>query len=156
EDNELADNDGGVIELVGAGVIKQMVAIGGYLIVGTTNGIYQVAGTSGQSFKATDFVTREVLNDNVTGLTNMVEVENEVMVFGTNNIWLSAINSSTATVASDQVPFVSLSNRRIQSLYDSIPQVCKTMGRAVYDPTSKQVFYFFNKVRTNFDKSFSF
>src|SRR5690606_32717333 len=84
EDNEIADNDGGVIELVGAGVIKQMVTIGGYLIVGTTNGVYQVSGTSGQSFRATDFVTREVLNDNVTGHTNMVVVENEVIIFGTN------------------------------------------------------------------------
>ncbi len=150
----LVDDDGGVISMQGVGLIKQILALGSSMFVGTNTGVSQISGADG-IFKATNFSNHKVLTDGVDGGASMVRVENEFVLFAQNSIWLSEINTTAASTEVGKAAFRSISEERVETYYTSIPQANKEGARAVYSPSERRIFYFHSKNRTDFDKSFN-
>ncbi len=152
-DSAIVDDDGGVIAIQGAGFIKRLMTLGTSIFIGSNTGLWQISGPQGQ-FKATDFTSFNVLEDGVDGPECIVAVDDEFVVFGQNTIWRSVIQNSLAVTTSGQATFRSVSENRVETLYTAIPRSSKATARAVYNPSERKVFYFYNKIETDFTKSY--
>jgi hypothetical protein len=153
-DPAIVADDGGVIAFQGAGLVRKLLTLGTSIFVGSNTGIFQVTGPQ-SSFKATDFTTFSVLKDGIDGPENMVAVDDEFVVFGQDTIWRSTIQSSLNITTSGQATFKSLSENRVETLYTSIPTGSKRAARAIYNPSERRIYYFYNKISTDYDKSYS-
>ena len=152
-DSAIVSDDGGVIAFQGAGLVKRLLTLGTSIFVGSNTGIYQISGPN-SSFKATDFTTFSVLKDGIDGPDNMVAVDDEFVVFGQDTIWRSTIQSSLSISNVGQATFKSLSENRVETRYASIPTSSKRAARAMYNPSERHVYYFHNRIATDFDKSY--
>lgn len=152
EDAELVDDDGGAIFLQGAGLVKQLITVGDSIFIGTNTGIFQISGPNG-TFKATDFFKARVLDDEVNGPNNLLGIGQEFIVFGQDSIWLSQIETNLASSVAGKATFIDISESRINGFYKDIPKDNKTSSFAVYNGSDKTVYWFFNRVRTDFDAS---
>ena len=153
-DSATVADDGGVVSLQGSGLVHRLLTLGTSIFVGSNTGITQISGPSA-TFKATDFTTFAVLKDGIDGPSNMVAVDDEFVVFGQDTIWRSTIQSSLSVTTSGQATFKSLSENRVESLYTSIPTKSKKGARALYNPSERRVYYFYNKTATDFDNSYN-
>jgi hypothetical protein len=153
-DSAIVDDDGGVIQIQGAGLIERIITIGTALFVGSNTGIWQLSGPSGV-FKATNFTSHNVLKDGIDGPECMVAVEDEFVVFGQDTIWRSTIQTNAFVSNTGQATFKSLSENRVETLYTAIPTASKASARAIYNPSERRVYYYHNKTATNFDKSYN-
>ena len=121
DDSAIVDDDGGVLSVQGAGLIKRLLTLGSNIFVGSNTGIWQVNGPDGV-FKATNFASYLVLEDGIDGPSNMVAIDDEFLVFGQDTIWRSTIQTNIFVTTSGQATFKSLSENRIETLYTSIPK----------------------------------
>ena len=154
-DSAIVDDDGGVIAIQGAGLIIRLIAIGNSIFAGSNNGLRQLTGAAGGSFKATDFVSFGVLEDGIDGPENIVKVDDEFIVFAQDTIWRSTIQTNIYVSTTGQASFKSLSEARVETLYSAIPTNMKAAARAIYDASERRVYYFYNKLSTDFDNSYS-
>ena len=154
-DSAIVEDDGGVVAIQGAGLIIRLLAISNSIFAGSNNGIRQLTGASGGSFKATDFVSFSVLEDGIDGPENMVKVDDEFVVFAQDTIWRSTIQTNIYVSTTGQASFKSLSEARVETLYAAIPASLKAAARAIYNPSERRVYYFYNKTSTDFDNSYS-
>ena len=153
-DSAIVADDGGVIAFQGAGLVRRLLTLGTSIFVCSNTGIWQVTGPQ-SSFKATDFTTFNVLNDGVDGPENVVAVDDEFVIFGQDTIWRSTIQSSLNVTTAGQATFKSLSENRVETLYTAIPTASKRAARALYNPSERRIYYFYNKTSTDFDNSYS-
>ena len=154
DDPAIVADDGGVIAFQGAGLVRRLLTLGTSIFVCSNTGIFQVTGPQA-AFKATDFTTFAVLKDGIDGPENVVAVDDEFVIFGQDTVWRSTIQSALAITASGQASFKSLSENRVESLYTSIPTGSKRAARALYNPSERRIYYFYNKTSTDFDNSYS-
>lgn len=154
DDPNLVQDDGGVIPVQGAGLVKQLLALSDSMFVGTTIGVWQISGADG-IFKATSFSNHNVLRDGIDGSALMVRVDDEFLVFAQGSIWRSEINTNAASTGVGRATFKSISEERIETYYGGVPRNSKASGRAVYSQTERRVYFFHTKTRTDFDKSFN-
>ena len=154
DDATLVADDGFRLAVSGAGLVRRMLRLGPSLFIGTTTGIWQFTGPEGV-FKATNFSSYNVLRDGIDGPEAMVAVEDEFVIFGQNTIWRSTLQTSLSTTTSGQASFKSLSEDRVETRYSAIPVANKAAARALYNPSERRVYYFYNKTSTDFDKSFN-
>ena len=152
-DSAIVDDDGGVVAVQGAGLVKRLLALGSSIFIGSNTGIWQLSGPDKQ-FKATDFVVYNVLNDGIDGPECMVAVADEFLVFGQDTMWRSTIQTNLSVSTAGQAVFRSVSENRIEALYAAIPRQSKATGRAVFNPSEQRVYFFYNKTTTDFIKSY--
>lgn len=152
-DSAIVADDGGVVAIQGAGLVERILTLGSAIYIGSNTGIWQITGPNSQ-FKATDFVVYNVLGDGIDGPECMVAVDDEFLVFGQNTIWRSTIQNSFSLTNTGQATFRSISENRIETLYTAVPQASKSSARAVYNPSERRVYFFYNKTQTDFDKSY--
>ena len=153
-DPDPVDDDGGVIQIQGAGLTHKLVSLSTALFIGTNTGVWQLSGTGGK-FKSTDFTNSIVLKDGIDGPGNMLLVDKELMVFGQDAIWRSTLNKNLASSDVGSATFDDISIDRVQTLYDKVPKRNKAAARAIYNASEGKVFWFHNQTRTDFDKSFN-
>lgn len=154
DDPDLVSDDGGRLQLQGAGAVKRMIAVGTSLFIGSNTSLWQISGPSGV-FKATDFLTSKVLNDGIDGPGTMVSFDQELMVFGQSSIWKSEISTNISSTDVGQAKFTNVGQDRIIGLYQNIPRRNKAAAQTIFNPGTNQVVYFYNKTRTTFDNSFN-
>ncbi len=152
-DSAIVDDDGGVIAIQGAGLVKRLMTLGTSIFIGSNTGIWQITGPDNQ-FKATNFVSYNVLEDGIDGPECIVAVDDEFVVFAQDTIWRSVIQNSLSVTTSGQATFRSVSENRVETLYTDIPKSSKASARAIYNPSERRVYYFYNKTETDYTKSF--
>lgn len=154
DDSAIVSDDGGVIAIQGAGLVKRLMVLGSNIFVGSNTGIWQITGPDAV-FKATNFSVHSVLEDGIDGPENMVNVDDEFIVFGQDTIWRSTIQTNLFVSSTGQATFKSLSENRIETLYTSIPKKSKASARGIYNPSERRVYYFHNKTATDWDNSYN-
>ena len=90
----------------------------------------------------------------IDGPENIVKVDDEFIVFAQDTIWRSTIQTNIYVSTTGQASFKSLSEARVETLYAAIPAALKTSARAIYNPSERRVYYFYNKTSTDFDNSY--
>lgn len=146
--NVVAD-DGGTIDLRGAGAVVQLVEAGGTLWAGTTTSVQGITGAD-NVFSAINFAVATLINEGVNSPHAMVRVEDALYIFGEHNIWFSTV---TGTSIFAKRSTVSISDGKLQSLYGGIPFNNKASAKVLYTRNDKKLYYFYNAVWTDFDSA---
>tara|TARA_R100000988_G_scaffold98878_1_gene67366 strand:- start:1387 stop:3597 length:2211 start_codon:yes stop_codon:yes gene_type:complete len=142
ENNELLDDDGGVIVIPEIGSILGSLVVDRFLIIFASNGCWAISGASNDGFKATDFQVNQVTTVGCNSTGSIIEVESKPYWWSETGIY---------TIAPDQISgrltAQSLTQNTIETFYqDEIPSVSKAFAQSVYDPATKRIYWFYNTV----------
>ena len=152
-DPDLVADDGGVISLQGAGLVKKLDRLSESLMIGTNTSIWQVSGSSG-AFSATNFSVSEVLSDGIDGSYNMTKTGKELIIFGQSDVWRAKAEESLSLSSVGNAIFTSISDRKIGKLYKAITSANKAAAVALYNSTDHRVYYFYNSGVNTFISQF--
>ena len=140
--NELVDDDGGVIVIPEIGAIMGSIVIDRYLVIFANNGVWSISGASEDGFKATDFQVTQVTTVGCNSTGSIIEVESKPYWWSETGIYTIAPDQISGRLAAQ-----SLTQNTIETFYqDEIPAVSKTFVRSVYDSATKRVYWFYNTV----------
>ena len=130
---DLVATDGGYIQLEDAYNIHTMLTNSSGLIVIAQNGVWLVAGGSGYSFSADNFVVKRLSDKGAISPDSVVKVDETILYWGEEGIFQLAPNTYGDLVSTN------LSKNTIQTLYDNIPFEYKEACKGVYDPYESKV-----------------
>ncbi len=133
ESPDIVDTDGGLIRISNSYDIKAMINLGSDLMIGASNGWWRVFGGNDSGFTGTNYVVSKVSDRGVRGVGSVVVAENTVLYWSDDGIYHLQKNQLGDWES------VSLTNNRIQNLYDDISVNSKDNVIGVYDSFQKKV-----------------
>ncbi len=132
--SDLLPTDGGVIAVLEAGQIINLVSVENSLIVFATNGIWAIAGSEGKAFAANDYGIQKI-SDLPTQ-----SAQSFVMVNGAPVWWTSdGIFTLVFDKISGSLQVKSLTDRTIKTFYDDIPVSSKIHAKGAYNSRTKVI-----------------
>lgn len=135
EEPDLLDTDGGFIRIDGAYGIKGLVAVNNALLIVASNGVWTIQGGSDFGFKATNYLVTKVTDYGCVSPGSIAQVDNGVMYWGEDGIYIVAQNQLGDYVADN------LTQKTIQTLYDNIDSIDKVYCQAVYDSYERKIYW---------------
>lgn len=138
EEPDLIDTDGGFIRVDGAYGISRLINIGSGLLIIATNGIWFVQGGGEYGFKATNYAVSKVTPYGCTSPNSVVQVDDGIIYWADDGIYTVSRNQFGDQIAE------SLSQKSIQTFYDNIDSVDKTLATAVYDSLERKIYWTYN------------
>ncbi len=138
EEPDLLDTDGGFIRIDGAYGITALVNVGSALLVIAANGVWKIQGGSEFGFKATNYMVEKVTPYGCTSPGSIVQVDSGVIYWSQDGIYNVAKNQFGDYVADN------LTQKTIQTLYDSLDNTDKVNCSAVYDSYERKVTWTYN------------
>lgn len=155
---DLLPNDGGVISIPDAGTIIKLWSTQGGLIVCATNGLWQITGSSGLGFSATDYTVRKISSIRTISHTSFVDVGGYPAWWAAEGIYILVPDGSGLSVSPK-----SLTDQTILSFYNDIPLTCKQNARGCFDLVTKKMAWVYRSTAPadvtesyEFDKSLIF
>lgn len=139
-DSELVDDDGGTIPIADIGKIIDMKTLGDTLCVFATNGVWGITGgTTGSSFKATDFSAYQITDVELSSIDSVVTVETQILYWSHTGIYAVVRDN-----ISGRFNVQSISLTTIQSLFLGITSSVRLNVQAIYDEKNKQVMWLYS------------
>lgn len=135
EEPDLLDTDGGFIRVDGAYGIVGLISVNNALLVVATNGVWTIQGGSDYGFKATNYLVTKVTDYGCSSPGSIVQVDNGVMYWGEDGIYIVAQNQFGDYVADN------LTQKTIQTFYDNIDSLDRAACQAVYDTYERKVYW---------------
>lgn len=133
EEPDLLDTDGGFIRIDGAYGIVGLANVGSAMMVIASNGVWMIQGGSDYGFKATNYLVTKVTRYGCDCPSSVVNIDNTFMYWSDSGIY---------RVAPDQFgdyKAENLSERTIQTFYESIDELDRFKCVGVYDNYEKKV-----------------
>lgn len=130
---DLLPTDGGVISIPEAGIIYKLFPLSGNLVVFAQNGIWIISGSTGIGFSATDYSCSRISAINTVSATSFVDIEGYPAFWADEGIY-TVIPSQTGSL---QVQ--SLTEGKIKTFYNNIPNSSKHAARGTYNPVEKTI-----------------
>lgn len=137
EEPDLLDTDGGFIRLDGAYGIMGMVSANNALLIVARNGVWALQGGSDYGFKATNYLVSKVSDYGCVGSGTIVQIDNGVMFWGEDGIYVVAQNQFGDYVADN------LTQKTIQTYYENIETLDKQFCQGLYDSYERKVTWTF-------------
>lgn len=138
EEPDLLDTDGGFIRIDGAYGINELINVGGALLVIAANGVWKIQGGSEFGFKATNYMVEKITPYGCTSPGSIVQLDSGVVYWSQDGIYNVAKNQFGDYVADN------LTQKTIQTLYDSLSNNDKVNCSAVYDSYERKVTWTYN------------
>lgn len=126
--SDLIDTDGGVIVIPEMGNCLALKATGSSLLVFGDNGVWEITGSAGQGFSATDYAVSNITSVGLIGPRSVVDVEGVPMWWSAEGIYTIGRNDVT-----DRIEATSLTKNTIQKTYNDIDSVAKLYCQGAYD-----------------------
>ena len=136
--NDLVDTDGGFVRIDGAFGITELVNIGTKLVVLAQNGVWILEGGSDYGFSATAYKVSRISEHGCRSKNSVVVVDNTVMYWGDDGIYHVTPNDFGDVVVQ------SLTQNRIQRLYDTIAIENKSIASGYYDTYERKIRWVYN------------
>jgi hypothetical protein len=133
DSNDLLDTDGGFIRLSGAEDIVSMVNIGSALVVFAKNGVWVISGGSDYGFNATNYKADRISGFGAIGRNSIVEDGSRALYWSEDGIY-AVVKDQFGSYSSENI-----TQKTIQSLYESIPAISKSKAVGVFDPIGKKL-----------------
>lgn len=148
---DLLPDDGGVISIPEAGTIYKMVPVQNSIIVFAYRGIWQISGSTGLGFTATDYVISKLSSVRSVSNTSYVDVNGLPIFWNTDGIWAIQPNKDGGLTVAP----VTRSN--IQTFYDEIPTGSKLYARGFFNPLTQTVSWLYRStIGTTPDENYAF
>ena len=146
--SELIDSDGGVIVIPEVGSILGSIVIDRNLVIFASNGVWGISGASEDGFKATEFQVNRITTVGCISRQSILEVENKPFWWSDTGIYTLGSDQISGRLAAQ-----SLTQNTIETFYqDEIPSLSKNNCRAIFDPATKRVYWFYNTVAPTDDE----
>ncbi len=129
--NELVADDGGHLFIPGAGRIHRLIPVNSSLIVFSSNGIWQITGSTGIGFTALDYTVNLLASIKAISSTSFVDIDGYPAWWNTEGIHFLIPGKNQGTLEVNTV-----SDNTIKDFYLNIPLVSKASARGSYDPRS--------------------
>lgn len=136
--SDLIDTDGGTVLIQDSGKIHKLIAAGASLIVIAENGAWEIFGDEG-GFRATSFQVSKISNFGSINSTSVINVEGNIFYWSSNGIYLLAVDQVTGRFQSQNI-----TERTIQTRYNSIPSRGKAFAKGHFDPVSRKASWLYN------------
>lgn len=148
--NDLIATDGGVILMPTSGQAVAFMVKDNSLVCMYDNGIWAVSGTTaGDSFSATGHGIVTLTMEGVLSSRSVIEVEGDLCWWGRNGIF---VLGSSKDGSAQGLSISSLTDNKIQNLYDSIIPIAKEFATGAYDKIRKRIVWLYNNA-TSLDSS---
>lgn len=141
EQSDLVATDGGVVKIPEAGEIVAFFVLGDNLVVFARNGNWQIGGSEGAGFKATDFAVSRISDVGTLSRRTIVDTDNIPVWFGEDGIYTFESNQVSLKLGANN-----LSKRTIQTFYDEIPTLSKSRAKGIYDRGTRRVIWLYQSV----------
>jgi len=131
---DLLPSAGGVINIPEAGTIYKMIPTQNNLLVFAYRGVFQISGSTGLGFSATDYVVSKLSSIRTISASSFVDINGLPMWWNTDGIWAiqPTKDGSGLTVAP-------VTRSTIQTFYDDIPTISKSTARGYFNPLTQVV-----------------
>jgi hypothetical protein len=137
-DSELVDTDGGFINIPDSGQIYRLMPKGDQMLVFAEQGIWAIMGDEG-GFRGTSFQVVKLTDFGVLSGTSIVDTESSALYWNRGGIYLLAPDEATGRLNATNI-----TEKSIQTLYNSIDQVSKTTAVGSFDPVNRRVTWMYN------------
>lgn len=132
--NDLLPTDGGVIAILGAGTIYNLVSVLNFLLVFASNGIWSISGSQGAAFAANDYSIDKIADISTQSSQSFVMVNGFPVWWNSDGIFTVVFDQVAGTM---QVK--SLTDKTIRTFYDSIPLSSKIHAKGSYNTRTKVI-----------------
>lgn len=136
-DSELADTDGGFINIPSSGRIYKLMAKGNALLVFAEQGVWAITGDDG-GFRATSNQVVQLSNFGVLGADSIVDIETGAMYWNRGGIY------SVQPDENGGLAVVNITESTIQRFYNSLSLASKRGAKGIYDPVNRRVMWMYN------------
>lgn len=131
---DILPTDGGVISIPDAGTIYKLWSFNNSLLVFASNGVWEITGSSGIGFSATDYTVKKISSvRSVSGLS-FVDVNGAPVWWGLDSIF-AAIPSETGA----SITISAISDERIKTFYQDIPESSKVYAKGYYNTKTRVI-----------------
>jgi hypothetical protein len=126
ESNEIVDTDGGFIKIAGLNYVVALEVFRDSLLVFGGNGVWQIIGGSDFGFSAANYKVVKLSNKGCVSAGTVVEVNSDTLYWAQDGIYQVTVSQTGDAVV------VSLTEKSIQTFYDSIPLGSKIDCKSCY------------------------
>jgi len=147
DQSDLVATDGGVIKILDAGDFIDFFALGDSLVIFARNGVWQIGGSEGTGFKATDFSVSKSTNVGALSKRSIVNTDGLPVWWSETGIFTLEANP-----VSQKLGGTNLTERTIKTYYFDIPAVSKLNCTGVYDKGSKRITWFYKSTEGGVNK----
>lgn len=141
---DLLPTDGGVLSIPDAGTIYKLVAVDNNLLVCASQGVWQITGSQGIGFTATDYTVKKISSAVTLSPLSFVKVDGKPLWWSLDDIY---------TAVSDNVGAMSvqsITNEKIKSFFQEIPEEGKYYAKGAYNNRDRVVQWLYrDKVSSN-------
>lgn len=137
--SDLVDTDGGTVVLAGASRILAMAQVRNSLVVLAENGIWEIFGSDGTGFSATNIATNRISKVQIDSPRGYVAAEDIMFVWTVEGIYVI-----TGDDVSGRLTAQSITENTIQSYYSSISAAGRRNARGVFDGITREVRWLYN------------
>lgn len=137
-DSELVDTDGGFINIPDSGKIHRLMPKGDQMLVFAEHGIWAIMGDEG-GFRGTSFQVVKLTDFGVLSGTSIVDTESSALYWNRGGIYLLAPDEATGRLNATNI-----TEKSIQTLYNSINQTAKSTAIGSFDPVNRRVTWMYN------------
>jgi hypothetical protein len=136
--NATLPTDGGTIQVPGMGGVLRMVPFGSSLYVFATLGIWEIGPGQEGFFSATGYSVRKVADIEATSVLGVVAGDFGIVFTSPRGIYALAQDTNSGFVVPQ-----SLSEARVQSIWNSIPPSKQQKVQCLYDSALKRYYVFY-------------
>ncbi len=136
--SDLVDTDGGVLKIAEIRNIVLLKVVEDSLIVGASNGVWQVKGAGGAGFKATDNQVIKISNNGLRTPYSAVDAEGTFLYWSDGGIYAIVPDPQTGTLRAENI-----TTNTIQTYYNDIPAEGRELAVGHYDNQNKKVIWIY-------------
>lgn len=142
---DLLPSDGGVISIPEAGTIYRLWSVDNSLLVFASQGVWQITGSQGIGFAATDYTVKKLSTAATVSPVSFVKVDGRPVWWSLDDIYVALSDSQLGGVA-----IKSLTNDRIKTYYQDIPEESKIYAKGAYNNKDRVVQWIFRDTIADF------
>lgn len=148
---DLLPSDGGVISIPEAGSIYKLWSVDNNLLVFASTGVWQITGSSGIGFSATDYTVKKISSIKSISANSFVSVNGSPLWWGLDAIY-AAVTDSTG-----QISISPISDERIKTFYADIPEQAKVYAKGAFNSKDKIVQWLYrNQTANNLSEQYTY
>lgn len=153
--NAILPTDGGTIQVPGMGGVIRMIPFGASLYVFSTLGVWEIGPGQGGFFAASGYSVRKVSDIEATATLGIVSGDFGIVFTSPRGIYALVQDTNSGFVVPQ-----SLSEARIQTLWNAIPKTKQGHVQCLFDSALKRYYIFYNddleSSQCEFDKAIVF
>jgi hypothetical protein len=139
EESDVVDTDGGYIRITGAKKIIALQSMRTSLLVFADNGVWAISGNGDNGFTATNYAVSKLSEYGCTSPNSVIVDGERIMYWGEDGIYLIVRDKFAQFIVE------SLTQKTIQTMYDSIPIASKQGCKGVYDSKFKRISWLYKE-----------